>query len=116
MGGHNVLDTPAGPIAVRNDHMQIAPLPIRTPAAASGLAAHVTDVEYQGTYVLLGLALDGRRPRAPDRLGAAAAKPPSSRAPMRQGDAVRLSWAEADTRVLGAQRPDPAATRLTHFP
>ena len=25
MGGHNVLDTPAGKIAVRNDHMQIAP-------------------------------------------------------------------------------------------
>ena len=101
MGGHNVLDTPAGPIAVRNDHMQIAP-----DTAGPGLAAHVTDVEYQGTYVLLGLALDGV---AKDRqtvsvlLGEAVflARPYAS------GDAVRLTWAEADARVLGpgAQRP-----------
>jgi putative spermidine/putrescine transport system ATP-binding protein len=25
MGGHNVIDTPAGKLAVRNDHMRIAP-------------------------------------------------------------------------------------------
>ncbi|MGJ7487185.1 ABC transporter ATP-binding protein [Variovorax sp. LT2P21] len=112
MGGHNVLDTPAGPIAVRNDHMQIAPAAdADTGGAGPGLDAHVTDVEYQGTYVLLGLALDGvakERQTVSVLLGEAAflARPYAS------GDAVRLTWAEADARVLGpgAQRPaDPAA-------
>jgi putative spermidine/putrescine transport system ATP-binding protein len=102
MGGHNVLDTPAGPIAVRNDHMQIAP----DTGTGPGLVARVTDVEYQGTYVLLGLALDGvakARQTVSVLLGEAAflARPYAS------GDAVRLSWAEGDARVLGpgAQRP-----------
>ena len=107
MGGHNVLDTPAGPIAVRNDHMQIAPAAdTNAGGAGPGLGAHVTDVEYQGTYVLLGLALDGvakARQTVSVLLGEAAflARPYAS------GDAVRLSWAEADARVLGpgAQRP-----------
>jgi putative spermidine/putrescine transport system ATP-binding protein len=97
MGGHNVFDTPAGPIAVRNDHMRIAPA---EEVATAGLPAKVTDVEYQGTYVLLGLSLDAA---APGRqgvsvlLGEAAflAKPYSP------GDSVRLSWAEADARTLG---------------
>jgi putative spermidine/putrescine transport system ATP-binding protein len=107
MGGHNVLDTPAGPIAVRNDHMQITP---DIGGAGPGLAARVTDVEYQGTYVLLGLALDGvakARQTVSVLLGEAAflARPYAS------GDAVRLSWAEADARVLGpgAQRPPDRA-------
>jgi putative spermidine/putrescine transport system ATP-binding protein len=101
MGGHNVIDTPAGPIAVRNDRMQITP-----DTGGVGLAAHVTDVEYQGTYVLLGLALDGvakARQTVSVLLGEAAflARPYAS------GDAVRLRWAEADARVLGpgARRP-----------
>jgi putative spermidine/putrescine transport system ATP-binding protein len=94
MGGHNVIDTPAGPIAVRNDHMRIAPGP-----DANGLAAAVTDVEYQGTYVLLGLALEAA---APERrnvsvlLGEAA----FLASPYAQGETVRLSWAEADARAL----------------
>jgi putative spermidine/putrescine transport system ATP-binding protein len=48
MGGHNVVRTAGGKVAVRNDHMQVAP-------AGEGLPGTVTDVEYQGTYVLLGL-------------------------------------------------------------
>ncbi|WPH18980.1 ABC transporter ATP-binding protein [Variovorax paradoxus] len=102
MGGHNVFDTPAGPIAVRNDHMKIA-----AGDADGGLAATVTDVEYQGTYVLLGLALQDA---APGRgsvsvlLGEAA----FLASPHAPGDAVRLSWAEADARVLGPGARPPA--------
>ena len=98
MGGHNVFDTPAGPIAVRNDHMRIAAA--TDAATAAGLPATVTDVEYQGTYVLLGLALDAVAPGRQNvsvLLGEAAFL---SR-PYAQGEAVRLSWAEADARVLG---------------
>ncbi|WP_438999699.1 ABC transporter ATP-binding protein, partial [Variovorax beijingensis] len=102
MGGHNVFDTPAGPIAVRNDHMRIA-----RGDADGGLAATVTDVEYQGTYVLLGLALQDA---APGRgsvsvlLGEAA----FLASPHAPGDVVRLSWAEADARVLGPGAEPPA--------
>ena len=54
MGGHNVLVTPGGKVGVRSDHMQISP-----DTGAAGLAAIVTDVQYQGTYVLLGLQFPG---------------------------------------------------------
>jgi len=111
MGGHNVLDTPAGPIAVRNDRMRIA----STAEASEGLAATVTDVEYQGTYVLLGLALDAAAPGRANvsvQLGEAA----FLARPYALGEAVRLSWAEADARVLGPgakppgeRAPQPAA-------
>ena len=97
MGGHNVFDTPAGPIAVRNDHMRIAAV---DGAATHGLAAKVTDVEYQGTYVLLGLALDAAAPGRQSvsvLLGEAA----FLASPYSPGDSVRLSWAEADARTLG---------------
>jgi putative spermidine/putrescine transport system ATP-binding protein len=99
MGGHNVIDTPTGPIAVRNDHMRIAPGPDASGPDAGGLAAAITDVEYQGTYVLLGLALEAA---APERrnvsvlLGEAA----FLASPYAQGETVRLSWAEADARTL----------------
>jgi len=94
MGGHNVIDTPAGPIAVRNDHMRIASTP-----DAGGLAAAITDVEYQGTYVLLGLALEAAAPGRQNvsvLLGEAA----FLASPYAQGETVRLSWAEADARAL----------------
>ena len=99
MGGHNVFDTPAGPIAVRNDRMRIAAAS-EGDAAGTALAATVTDVEYQGTYVLLGLALEGAaagRQNVSVLLGEAA----FLARPYAHGEAVRLSWAEADARVLG---------------
>jgi putative spermidine/putrescine transport system ATP-binding protein len=115
MGGHNVLDAPGGLIAVRNDHMQIAPGAANGDA---GLAAHVTDVEYQGTYVLLGLRLTGA---APERSGASVLL--SEKAfvvhPYTVGESVRLSWSPADARPLGpgAVRPErrtPAAPARRH--
>jgi putative spermidine/putrescine transport system ATP-binding protein len=110
MGGHNVLDTSAGPIAVRNDHMHIVPA---TAAAYedAGVAARVTDVEYQGTYVLLGLELDGA---AKDRktVSVLLGETAFLARPYVQNEPVRLSWAEADARVLGpgAQRPAGRST------
>ncbi|NDZ13736.1 Fe3+/spermidine/putrescine ABC transporter ATP-binding protein [Variovorax sp. WS11] len=103
MGGHNVLETPAGLIAVRNDHMQIAP----AASAESGLAARITDVEYQGTYVLIGLQLEGA---APERSGVSVLLPEKAFGmhPYAVGDAVRLSWSPSDARPLGpgAVRPE----------
>jgi putative spermidine/putrescine transport system ATP-binding protein len=103
MGGHNVLDTPEGLIAVRSDHMQIAPAGANGDA---GLAAHVTDVEYQGTYVLMGLRLTGA---APERSGVSVllSEKAFGMHPYAVGDGVCLSWSPADARPLGpgAVRP-----------
>ena len=89
MGGHNVLDTPVGKIAVRNDHMQIAP----AASAAAGIGATITDVEYQGTYVLLGLQAQN----AGSTTGVSVMLPEATYAqqPYATGDAVQLSWAHA---------------------
>jgi putative spermidine/putrescine transport system ATP-binding protein len=106
MGGHNVFDTPVGPIAVRNDHMRIAPA--SDVAASGGLTATVTDVEYQGTYVLLGLALQAAPPGRQNvsvLMGEAA----FLASPYAQGETVRLAWAEADAHALATtpQAPPP---------
>ncbi|MBC7391705.1 MAG: ABC transporter ATP-binding protein [Variovorax sp.] len=111
MGGHNVIDTPNGPIAVRNDHMLITPAsePIQ---GANAVAAQITDVEYQGTYVLLGLEL---LQGAPGRktVSVLLGEAPFLARPYVQGEQVTLSWHEADARVLGpgVKRPSERGER-----
>lgn len=66
MGGHNIVDTPAGRIAVRMDRMQLSAVPPSGTTAAAqateGLSrqGRVTDIEYQGTYVRLTLQPEGQ--------------------------------------------------------
>eukprot|EP01030_Chromulinospumella_sphaerica_P001136 gene1136-1111_t len=50
---------PAGKVGVRTDHLQIAPAQAELPWGAQRMQAVVTDVEYQGTYVLVGLQKHG---------------------------------------------------------
>ncbi len=94
MGGHNIIDTGAGKIAVRNDQMLIAP---SATAAASlsgnGLGATVTDVEYQGTYVLLGL--DAQTATGPTGVSVMLPEALFAQQPYSLGDAVNLSWNSA---------------------
>lgn len=54
MGGHNVLDTATGRVAVRVDRMQLhsGDSPNASPWARPGV---ITDIEYQGSYVMLTL-------------------------------------------------------------
>ena len=93
MGGHNVLDTSTGKIAVRNDHMQIAPASAAPAASAPSVGATITDVEYQGTYVLLGLQAQN----AGTTTGVSVMLPEATYAqqPYATGDTVQLSWAHA---------------------
>ncbi|MBS0338879.1 MAG: ABC transporter ATP-binding protein [Proteobacteria bacterium] len=121
MGGHNVLRSGAGLVAVRNDHMRIAPA---QDAGASGLAARITDVEYQGTYVLLGLRLDDGADEASGMKQVAVLLHEADylARPFEPGQPVQLSWDESHARALGtgAQRqaaqqpkaePQPPRTR-----
>jgi putative spermidine/putrescine transport system ATP-binding protein len=91
MGGHNIIDTGAGKVAVRNDHMHIAPAEPSAPARGiAGMGAIITDVEYQGTYVLLGLDAQ----TVSGRTGVSVMLPEAGFAtrPYQLGEAVHLSW------------------------
>ena len=105
MGGHNVLDTPAGKIAVRNDHMQIAPAAEGTPGMR-GISARITDVEYQGTYVLLGLQAQN----AGGETGVSVMLPEATFAarPYTTGEPVNLDWTDAHAHGLRASVSMPA--------
>ncbi|HSV61175.1 MAG TPA: ABC transporter ATP-binding protein [Variovorax sp.] len=91
MGGHNVIETRAGKVAVRNDQMLIAPAEPSAPAAdIVGLGATVTDVEYQGTYVLLGLA--AQTAGGPTNVSVMLPEARFAQQPYTLGQAVHLSW------------------------
>lgn len=59
MGGHNILDTPAGRVAVRIDRMQLSTAGHMS-ADSTCRAGQITDIEYQGAYVLVTLQPDGQ--------------------------------------------------------
>ena len=91
MGGHNVIDTGAGKIAVSNDHMLIAPSEPSAPATGiAGMGATITDVEYQGTYVLLGL--DATTATGPTGVSVMLAEAKFAERPFAMGESVHLSW------------------------
>ena len=95
IGGHNVLESPAGPIAVRSDRLHIAKAGTLS-NTAGGLDAVVRGVEYQGTYIQVTLDGQGRE------ITATVDEPTFDALPLEPGDAVALSWAEQDIHPLAA--------------
>ena len=91
MGAHNVIDTPAGRIAVRSDRLRVQADP------GTGMRrARVGAVEYQGTFVLVTL-------QPQDEAGAWTATLRDDEfdaRPLRPQDAVGVSWAEHDAHPL----------------
>ena len=101
MGGHNVLNTTDGKVAVRNDHIQLAPV-----HSGNGWPATVSDVEYQGTYVLLGLKLNGTDDSVSVMLPEAA----FVQQPYAPGDSVNLTWAPWQAHTFPPVLDAPVAT------
>ncbi|MEG1456739.1 MAG: TOBE domain-containing protein, partial [Comamonas sp.] len=104
MGGHNVIDTPQGLVGVRTDHLQIAAADAELPGGAQRMPAVVTDVEYQGTYVLLGLrkrgvALSANATAAYSVMVAEAA---FAARPWQVGQPVQLHWTPDQAHPLSA--------------
>ena len=95
MGGHNVLDTPRGKIGVRTDHMQILPAEAAVPDGPDNIRAVVSDVEYQGTYVLLGLQKPGVAQTASStaEFSVMVSEAQFAARPYRVAEAVQLAWA-----------------------
>jgi putative spermidine/putrescine transport system ATP-binding protein len=89
LGGHNVLSTPGGKIALRADRLRLA-----TSAEPKRLEATVSAVEYQGVNYSLSLE-DG-----PQELSAIMDAGAFLSAPVNVGDRVGLSWRDADVHPL----------------
>jgi putative spermidine/putrescine transport system ATP-binding protein len=104
MGGHNVLQTPAGKVGVRTDQIQVLPLARAQADAATNRRAVVSDVEYQGTYVLLGLHSAGAPVSASTTAELSVMVPEASFAaqPFAVGDQVQLAWAPEAAHPLAA--------------
>ena len=94
IGGHNVVPSDGGKIAVRTDRVQVGRLNGQASPAGT-LEASVRDVEYQGTYVQLGLASEGVL-----ELVATLPEERFFSDPLNPGDRVCVSWHAADAHRL----------------
>jgi putative spermidine/putrescine transport system ATP-binding protein len=102
MGGHNVLDTPAGKISVRTDHMQLAADAPDLADGAGNKRAVITDIEYQGTYVLVGLQNPGEAISASATAEMSVMVPEAGFAnrPFQLGEQVQLTWSPEASHAL----------------
>jgi len=107
MGGHNVIDTPEGKVGVRTDHLQIAPAQAELPWGAQRMLAVVTDVEYQGTYVLVGLQKQGvaLSANATAAYSVMVSEAAFAAQPYQVGQGVQLHWTPDQAHPLFAPTP-----------
>ena len=91
LGGHNVVETSAGMIAVRADRVKVVP----EASNLSRLGAAVTSVEYQGASYQVGLEGGGARD-----LSAILGDADFARTPLAVGDRVGLAWLDEDIHQL----------------
>ncbi|WP_131114237.1 ABC transporter ATP-binding protein [Lichenihabitans psoromatis] len=91
-GGHNIIATPAGPVAIRSDRMIVWR---DSKPNGSGVPATVRSVEFQGGQI--HVALDSAvAPELAVLLGDAV----YDAAPLQPGDNVHLGWADTDVHPL----------------
>lgn len=104
MGGHNVLDTPAGKVGVRTDQITVLPLAQAATESATNRRAVITDVEYQGTYVLLGLQNAGAAISASTtaEISVMVSEAAFAAQPFALGEEVQLAWAPDAAHALAA--------------
>jgi putative spermidine/putrescine transport system ATP-binding protein len=91
IGGHNVIATERGPIAVRADRLKLG-LPARGP---SKFSATVRSVEYQGTHLQITLAA----PEAAE-LTATLSEAEYDATPVKPGETAAVDWSDRDVHRL----------------
>ena len=102
IGAHNVIETPAGKVAVRADRISLLP------ADGSGTAVTVQAVEYQGSQVQVHLsaggAADDTDDESPTRGVWTAALPDAEfhARPLEPGQRVVMRWPESEAHPLEA--------------
>ncbi|MGD9834705.1 MAG: ABC transporter ATP-binding protein [Piscinibacter sp.] len=95
IGGHNVIPSTAGPVAVRCDRTRLSRTPL--PEGETAMPATVRDVEYQGSYVLLTLTAQ--------RVAEFSVVMPEAEfdaAPWQPGDTACAHWNPAEVHPLAA--------------
>jgi putative spermidine/putrescine transport system ATP-binding protein len=95
VGGHNVIPSARGPVAVRSDRTLLSREAL--PPSDSVLAANVLAVEYQGTHVLLTLASE-----AVPEFSVMLPEAQFSAAPWSPGEHAIAHWAAHDVHPLAA--------------
>jgi putative spermidine/putrescine transport system ATP-binding protein len=95
MGGHNVVPTSRGTVAVRADKTRLSRAP--HPASDTALPATVRGVEYQGTYVLLTLASE----TVPE-FSVMLPEAEFDASPWVSGDSACAHWDSTDVHLLAA--------------
>jgi putative spermidine/putrescine transport system ATP-binding protein len=95
MGGHNVIPSSRGLVAVRADKTRLSRNAL--PEGDTALAATVRGVEYQGTYVLLTL-----HSAQVDEFNVVLPEAEFDAAPWQSGDTVSAHWQAADMHALAA--------------
>jgi putative spermidine/putrescine transport system ATP-binding protein len=93
LGGHNVIATPAGPIAVRADRLKL--LTNGAGANQTRLNATIRGIEYQGTHYQVAIENGGNAD-----LTATVSDAAFAAAPLSIGDEVAVQWADEDIHAL----------------
>jgi putative spermidine/putrescine transport system ATP-binding protein len=95
LGGHNVIPTALGPVAVRADRIRLRPSSNSIGASEARLVAAVRAVEYRGAHYQV--ALDHP---AHSELTALVSDESFAEAPLNIGDSVSVLWADKDVHAL----------------
>jgi putative spermidine/putrescine transport system ATP-binding protein len=95
IGGHNVIPSSRGALAVRADRTRLTRTPL--PEGDAALAATVRGVEYQGSYVLLTLASE----RVPE-FNVMLSEAEFDAAPWQPGESACAHWDASEVHVLAA--------------
>jgi putative spermidine/putrescine transport system ATP-binding protein len=95
MGGHNIVPSSRGLVAVRADRTRLSREPL--PAGDTVLQATVRATEYQGTYVLLTLHSE-----AVDEFSVVLPEAQFDAAPWQAGDRASAHWSPSDMHALAA--------------
>jgi len=101
MGGHNLLDSAGQRIAVRSDQMVVHP----TEAAAGDgprVNGRVCDIEYQGSYVLLGVEAEGVRQSGVQKILVSLSEADFMQSPLALQQPVWVSWRAEQAHALPA--------------
>jgi putative spermidine/putrescine transport system ATP-binding protein len=104
MGGHNIMQGHQGKFGVRTDQIKVTPLQQAAFDSEHTQRAMVTDVEYQGVYVLLGLQLPSKAtsPDAAADLSVMLSEAVYANQPFAVGEDVQLSWAADAVHALSS--------------
>jgi putative spermidine/putrescine transport system ATP-binding protein len=93
LGGHNVIETPRGAVAVRADRITVRRNGVGTDDAR--LTAAVRAIEYQGAHYQVALDHPGH-----SELTALVTDEQFAEQPLRVGDSVSVLWADTDVHAL----------------